>query len=88
MNGEERDVARWLTGILRIADGADAGKSNLISQIELTVNPDVIFMRFISEEDCELELYSTRQKRALLEVISGRDIIIEQKLIGLGSGLD
>lgn len=86
----ERDLitAKWLTAILRIADGADAGKSGAVSKINVTINPDVVFLRFFCETDCELELYSARRKRHLFEQISQRDLVIEPATIGHQQELD
>ncbi len=77
LSDEELEVANWLVAILRIADGADAGKSKAIDTIKISINPDVLFLRVISDLDCELELYSARRKRHLLEKVSNRDVIIE-----------
>lgn len=77
----EQDFSRasWLAAIVRIADGADAGKSLAVSHISISVKPDVIYLRFSSHRDCELELYSARRKRTLLEMVSDRDVIIQQE---------
>lgn len=69
---------QWLCAILRIADGADSGKAQNVSSISASIKPDVVFLRFSSTDDCELELYSARRKRALLESMIDRDVVIEQ----------
>ena len=80
MDDDSLHKAKWLTAIIRIADGLDSGKSQIIDDLKITINPDVIFIRVHSEHDCELEMYSARRKRHLLEEISGRDVVIEKAL--------
>ncbi len=80
MSDIELERAQWLTAILRVADGADAGKSDTIDTLSVSLNPDVIFIRCRSSKDCELEMYSARRKRKLLESITHRDVVIEQEL--------
>ena len=80
MTEKDFERALWLTAILRVADGADAGKSSAIDSISISVKPDVIFIRCRSSKDCELEMYSARRKRALLEEVSKRDVVIELDL--------
>jgi exopolyphosphatase/guanosine-5'-triphosphate,3'-diphosphate pyrophosphatase len=77
MSDSELNIATWLTAILRVADGADSGKSSVVDDIIVSVNPDVVFLRVKTHQDSELEMYSARRKRQLLEVISGRDVVIE-----------
>lgn len=77
MDDLELQKAKWLSAIIRIADGADAGKSRSIETLNVTVHPDVIFIRCSTKTDSELELYSARRKRDLLEEVSGRDVVIE-----------
>lgn len=84
MNETLFNAAQWLTAIVRIADGADAGKSGAVTSLKISVNPDVIFIRCVTDQDCELEMYSARRKRHFLESISGRDVIIEQALSARG----
>lgn len=70
--------AQWLTALVRIADGADAGKSDAVDSLSVSINPDVLYIRVSSSQDCELEMYSARRKRALLESVADRDVIIEE----------
>lgn len=70
--------AKWLCAILRIADGADSGKTNSVTRIDISINPDIIHIYLTSERDIELEIYSTRKKRLLLEEISSRDVVVSQ----------
>jgi|GEM_PF-240531 len=88
LNESELISAKWLTAILRVADGADAGKSGAIEDMQMAINPDVIFIRFSSKFDCELELYSARRKRHLLELVSNRDVVIEQTITDRQQSLD
>lgn len=77
---DENDLikVKWLTAILRIADGIDSGKVNAVEKIKIAINPDVIYIYLHSKTDIELEVYSARRKRLLLEEMSSRDIIISQ----------
>ncbi len=78
LNDKDLEKAKWLIAILRIADGADAGKSNLVENIKISIKPDVIYIYLFSKFDLELEVYSTRRKRLLLEELSNRDVIVSQ----------
>jgi exopolyphosphatase/guanosine-5'-triphosphate,3'-diphosphate pyrophosphatase len=80
MTNDQFERAIWLAAILRIADGADAGKSGSIESLNVVVKPDLIFIRCHTKNDCELEMYSARRKRKLLETISNKDVVIEQDL--------
>ena len=76
--------AQWLTAIFRVADGADSSKRQLVKSISASVKPDTIFIKLESNDDIELEIYSARRKRVLLENISGRDVVIQQVPLGQG----
>ena len=76
LDNEDLEKVNWLVAILRIADAADHGKTEAVEKINITINPDVIYIYLVSKQDIELELYSARRRRLLLEQLSGRDVII------------
>jgi exopolyphosphatase/guanosine-5'-triphosphate,3'-diphosphate pyrophosphatase len=80
---DESDLqkVKWLTAILRIADGMDSGKTNSVQKLKISIKPDVIYFYLQSKSDLELEIYSSRRKRLLLEEMTQRDIVISQSAI-------
>ncbi len=78
LSDKEFHRAKWLAAILRVADGTDCAKNGIVTDIEIAIKPDVIFLRLDAKSDCELELYSTRRKRLLLEEMTDRDLIVQQ----------
>ena len=65
---------RILTGILRIADGLDRSRHQLVTNIEVSSNPSLILFRLTTRLDPELEIWGARRKRGILETTLGRDI--------------
>lgn len=81
-NEMEFHKVSWLSALLRIADGADSSKRQLVNAAKLSIKPDAIFIKLVSDKDIELEIYSARRKRLLLEKISGKDVVIQQEFSG------
>src|SRR5262249_50869319 len=73
---DERDMARvrTLDGILRLADGLDRSRNEVVRDIDTTVTPSLVLLRLGTQGDSELELWGARRKRELLERVFDRDI--------------
>lgn len=76
LSEEDLFKVRWLVAILRIGDASDHGRTQVVEKINVTVNPDNIYVYLVSKHDVELEVYSVRRRRGLLEELSSRDVIV------------
>lgn len=76
LDNDDLEKVNWLVAILRIADAADHGKTEAVEKINVSIKPDVIYIYLLSKQDVELELYSVRRRRLMLEQLTGRDVII------------
>jgi exopolyphosphatase/guanosine-5'-triphosphate,3'-diphosphate pyrophosphatase len=73
---DERAIARVraLDGILRLADGLDRSRNQVVRSITTTVTPSLVLLRLSTRGDSELELWGARRKRELLERVLDREI--------------
>jgi exopolyphosphatase / guanosine-5'-triphosphate,3'-diphosphate pyrophosphatase len=65
---------RILTGLLRIADGLDRSRHQIVTDIQVSSNPSLILFRLSTRLDPELEIWGARRKRGVLEATLGRDV--------------
>lgn len=63
-----------LTGLLRIADGLDRSRHQIVTDIQVSSNPSLILFRLSTRLDPELEIWGARRKRGVLEAALGRDV--------------
>ena len=65
---------RVLDGLLRIADGLDRGRNQVVYGVDVMTTPSLVLLRLRAVDDVELEVWGARRKRALLEKVLGREI--------------
>jgi exopolyphosphatase/guanosine-5'-triphosphate,3'-diphosphate pyrophosphatase len=68
------DRVRVLAGILRVADGLDRGRNQVVYGLDTMVTPSLLLLRLRAVSDVELEVWGARRKRALLEKVTGREV--------------
>ncbi len=65
---------RVLDGLLRIADGLDRGRNQVVYGVDVMTTPSLVLLRLRAVDDVELEVWGARRKRALLEKVLGREV--------------
>jgi exopolyphosphatase / guanosine-5'-triphosphate,3'-diphosphate pyrophosphatase len=70
--GEER--LRKLTALLRIADGLDRSRSQVVDDIDVRVGPSLVMIRITRHGDAELEQWGARRKRDQFEKVFNREL--------------
>lgn len=83
LDATDRERVRALVAILRIADGLDRGRSQVIEGIDVRVTNDLVLVRVRATADPELEIWGARRKRELFERVFGRDLEITTHPAGL-----
>jgi len=78
---------RVIDAILRIADGLDRGRNQVVRDIGVTVTPSLVLFRLATRGDSELELWGARRKRDLLEKVLDREIELTVHPAGLGGAV-
>ncbi|MGZ4754881.1 MAG: Ppx/GppA phosphatase family protein, partial [Acidimicrobiia bacterium] len=69
-----RERVRRLTALLRIADGLDRSRKQVITALAARVSPSLVLLRLQTNGDPELELWGARRKRELFEKVFDRDL--------------
>ena len=65
---------RALDGLLRIADGLDRSRNQVVYGVDVMTTPSLVLLRLRAVDDVELEVWGARRKRALLEKVLGREV--------------
>ncbi|MFI5053235.1 MAG: HD domain-containing protein [Acidimicrobiia bacterium] len=68
------DRVRALAAILRVADGLDRSRNQIVFGVDAMVTPSLVLLRVRAGDDPELELWGARRKRPLLERVLDREI--------------
>ncbi len=71
---EQRDRVRRLASLLRIADGLDRGRKQVVTSVHARVGPELVLLHIRSKGDPELELWGARRKRELFERTFDREV--------------
>ncbi len=71
---DDRSRVRRMAAILRIADGLDRGRRQVVDDIKARITSDLVLIRLTVHDDAELELWGGRRKRELFERAFGRDV--------------
>ena len=71
-----RQRVRRLAAILRLADGLDRGRSQVVERAVPQVGEDLVILRLDVRGDAELETWGARRKRDLFERVFERDLEI------------
>ena len=71
---DQRDRVRRLASILRIADGLDRGRKQIVTGVQVRLGPELVLLHVRSDGDPELELWGARRKRELFERTFSREV--------------
>ncbi|MEP6623375.1 MAG: Ppx/GppA phosphatase family protein [Acidimicrobiia bacterium] len=74
LDPEARERVRRLVAILRIADGLDRGRKQVVTSVHARVGPELVLLHIHSAGDPELELWGARRKRDLFERVFEREV--------------
>jgi exopolyphosphatase/guanosine-5'-triphosphate,3'-diphosphate pyrophosphatase len=74
LDADAVERARVLAAILRVADGLDRSRNQVVYGLDATVTPSLVLIRLRAVGDIELEVWGARRKRALLEKVLDREI--------------
>lgn len=74
LTDSQREVVRRLAAILRLADGLDRSRKQLVTNITARIDPAMTLIRIATTGDPELELWGARRKRELFERVYERDV--------------
>jgi exopolyphosphatase/guanosine-5'-triphosphate,3'-diphosphate pyrophosphatase len=71
--GDEKRM-RKLVALLRIADGLDRSRGQVVDAIDVRVGPSLVMIRIARQRDVELEQWGARRKRDLFEKLFNREL--------------
>ncbi len=74
LDDEQRDRVRRLTSLLRLADGLDRGRKQVVTGISVRVGTELVLLHIRADGDPELELWGARRKRVLFEKTFDREL--------------
>jgi exopolyphosphatase/guanosine-5'-triphosphate,3'-diphosphate pyrophosphatase len=74
LDPEVRDRIRRLVAILRIADGLDRGRKQVVTSVHARVGPELVLLHIRANGDPELEVWGARRKRELFERVFSREV--------------
>ncbi len=74
LDEDARDKVRRLTALLRIADGLDRSRKQVVTRVAARVSPSLVLLRVSTDGDPELELWGARRKRELFERVFDREL--------------
>lgn len=73
-----KNIVRYLSAILRIADNLDRGHRHLIQKFDVEIRQSQINIRVYGDESLEIEIQSAMAMRELFEQVFERRLIISQ----------
>jgi len=71
-----RDTVRRLAALLRIADGLDRSRRQVVRHVQVGIGPSLVLVGLHADGDPELELWGARRKRELFERVFDREVEI------------
>jgi len=74
LSEKQRERVRRLAAILRVADGLDRSRKQVVTDLAARVNPSMVLLRLRTVGDPELELWGARRKRELFERVYKCDL--------------
>jgi exopolyphosphatase/guanosine-5'-triphosphate,3'-diphosphate pyrophosphatase len=74
LDDDQRDRVRRLAAILRVADGLDRGRKQIVTGVGVRVGPELVLVHVRANGDPELELWGARRKRDLFERVFDREL--------------
>lgn len=75
---KERNLIATLAGVLRIADNLDRGHRGFVTDIKTKITEDKIILAILSSHEVEMEIQFAKENAGLLEMITGKEIVIIQ----------
>ena len=69
-----KERVRKLAAIIRIADGLDRSRKQVVGGLAARVSPSLVLVRLQTTGDPELELWGARRKRELFEKVFDREL--------------
>jgi exopolyphosphatase / guanosine-5'-triphosphate,3'-diphosphate pyrophosphatase len=80
LSRESKGRVKKLAAILRVADGLDRSHYQNVRGLEVIKNETKLYLNIFTEADPQLEIWGANRKKTLFEEITGRELIIEEKL--------
>ena len=74
LDPEQRDRVRRIVALLRVADGLDRGRKQVVTGVNVRVGPELVLLHVRAHGDPELELWGARRKRDLFERVFDREL--------------
>jgi exopolyphosphatase/guanosine-5'-triphosphate,3'-diphosphate pyrophosphatase len=74
LDGRAIERVRLMAGLMRVADGLDRGRNQVVYGVDVMVTPSLLLLRLRAIDDVELEVWGARRKRALLEKMLRREV--------------
>ena len=74
LDADAIERVRVLAAILRVADGLDRGRNQVVYGVDAMITPSLVLLRLRALDDAELEVWGARRKRALLEKVLDREV--------------
>jgi exopolyphosphatase/guanosine-5'-triphosphate,3'-diphosphate pyrophosphatase len=74
LDPEQRDRVRRMEAILRVADGLDRGRKQVVTGVSVRVGPELVLLHIHAHGDPELERWGARRKRELFERVFDREL--------------
>jgi len=72
----DKILVKRLGGILRLADGLDRSRNNVVSALKCSMSPAVFLANLVGESDVSVELFGGRVKGDLFEAAFGRKLLL------------
>jgi exopolyphosphatase/guanosine-5'-triphosphate,3'-diphosphate pyrophosphatase len=70
-----RRVVRFLSGLLRLADGLDRSHFSVVKQIQVSWNRKKLILKVKAKGDPELEIWAAERKKELLEKVFDKEVV-------------
>jgi len=86
LSGTARRTIELLAALVRVADALDRSRFGVVEGLKVGTGGRAITIRIASREDPGMELWSARQKAALLEKLLDRAVVFEPARRGAESG--
>lgn len=85
LDDADQQRVRILVALLRIADGLDRGRTQVVERVDVRVTPSLVLLRVRARGNVELELWGARRKRELFERIFDRELELTTHPAGGGA---
>jgi exopolyphosphatase/guanosine-5'-triphosphate,3'-diphosphate pyrophosphatase len=76
LSPQDKIVVKQLGGILRLADGLDRRRNNVVSALECSISPATFMVRMIGGDDVSVELFGGKVKGDLFESAFARKLVL------------